>query len=121
MSDFGKGIPTAVGFDVGAQKPVDSRITAKTLAERDAHITENRAYVGLTVYVEENGLTYQYNGVDWIILATQDYVDKKIEDSVIDVSQIDLSSYVSKEEFEQTHVPLSSGELDALIDDIFKE
>lgn len=58
-NQFGKGIGLAAGFDLGAQKPLDARIAVNTLAERDAHITENRAYEGMIVYVAENNMTYQ--------------------------------------------------------------
>lgn len=58
-NQFGKGIGLAAGFDLGAQKPLDARIAVNTLAERDAHVTENRAYEGMIVYVAENNMTYQ--------------------------------------------------------------
>ena len=58
-NQFGKGIGLAAGFDLGAQKPLDARIAVNTLAERDAHVTENRAYEGMIVYVAENNTTYQ--------------------------------------------------------------
>ena len=58
-NQFGKGIGLAAGFDLGAQKPLDSRGAVNTIAERDAHITENRAYEGMLVYVAEANMTYQ--------------------------------------------------------------
>ena len=58
-NQFGKGIGLAAGFDLGAQKPLDARIAVNTLAERDAHVTENRAYEGMIVYVAENDMTNQ--------------------------------------------------------------
>ena len=58
-NQFGKGIGLAAGFDLGAQKPLDSRVAVNTIAERDAHITENRAYEGMLVYVAEANMTYQ--------------------------------------------------------------
>ena len=57
---FGKGIGVAAGFDLGAQKPLDSRATVATIADRDAHVTNNRAYPGMLVYVCEDEKTYQY-------------------------------------------------------------
>lgn len=60
--EFGKGITLAGGFDLGAKAPLDSRITVATLADRDAHVTGNRAYEGMLVFVEENKVTYQYVG-----------------------------------------------------------
>lgn len=63
-NQFGKGIGLAAGFDLGAQKPLDSRVAVNTIAERDAHVTENRAYEGMIVFVDETKLNYQLvNGV----------------------------------------------------------
>ena len=121
MSEYGKGIPIAVGFDLGAQKPLDNRLCVKTIEERDANVINNRAYVGMIVYVEQDGLTYQYNGATWDILPTKEYIDEAIKNVEVDIEEVDLSSYVSKEEFEQNHIPISTGELDALINDIFNE
>ena len=58
-NQFGKGIGLAAGFDLGAKKPLDARIAVNTLAERNAHVTENRAYEGMIVYVAEEDMTYQ--------------------------------------------------------------
>lgn len=58
--EFGKGIALAGGFDLGAKAPLDSRLAVATIADRDAHVTGNRAYEGMLVYVEENKVTYQY-------------------------------------------------------------
>lgn len=58
--EFGKGITLAGGFDLGAKAPLDSRITVATIEDRDAHVTNNRAYDGMLVYVEANKITYQY-------------------------------------------------------------
>ena len=58
--EFGKGIALAGGFDLGAKAPLDSRLTVATIEERDAHVTGNRAYEGMLVYVEADKITYQY-------------------------------------------------------------
>ena len=58
-NEFGKGIGLAAGFDLGAQKPLDARIAVNTIAERDAHVENNRAYEGMIVYVSEDGKNYQ--------------------------------------------------------------
>ena len=58
-NQFGKGIGLAAGFDLGAQKPLDSRLAVNTIAERDAHVENNRAYEGMIVYVSEEKKTYQ--------------------------------------------------------------
>lgn len=57
---FGKGIILSGGFDLGAKAPLDSRLTVATIEERDAHVTGNRAYDGMLVYVEADKVTYQY-------------------------------------------------------------
>ena len=67
-NQFGKGIGVAAGFDLGAQKPLDARIAVNTIAERDAHVENNRAYEGMVVFVDETKLNYQLiNGV-WVEL-----------------------------------------------------
>ena len=58
-NQFGKGIGVAAGFDLGAQKPLDARVAVNTIAERDAHVDNNRAYEGMLVYVAETNMTYQ--------------------------------------------------------------
>ena len=85
MSEFGKGIPLASGFDLGAKKPLDSRDVVDTIAERDAHVTENRAYEGMTVYVKEDKKVYRYDGQKW-------------EDCTVKIEDLDLSDYYNKEE-----------------------
>lgn len=62
--EFGKGIGVASGFDLGAKAPLDSRITVSTIEERDAHITGNRVYEGMLVYVEADKTLYQFMGED---------------------------------------------------------
>ena len=63
--EFGKGIGVASGFDLGAKAPLDSRITVATIADRDAHVTGNRAYEGMLVYVEADKTLYQYVDSLW--------------------------------------------------------
>lgn len=63
--NFGKGISVASGFDLGAKSPLDSRLTVKTIEERDAHVTGNRAYEGMLVYVEADKKTYQLIDNAW--------------------------------------------------------
>ena len=62
---YGKGIKVASGFDLGAKSPLDTRSIANTIEERNAHVTGNRAYIGMKVYVLENAKEYIYNGVGW--------------------------------------------------------
>ena len=39
---FGKGIPLTSGFDLSAKSPLDSRLVANTLEERDDNVKFNR-------------------------------------------------------------------------------
>lgn len=57
---FGTGITVAAGFDLGAKAPLDARFVVATTSERDAHVTGNRAYPGMLVYVQADEITYQY-------------------------------------------------------------
>ena len=68
-NQFGKGIGVAAGFDLGAQKPLDSRIAVNTIEERDAHITENRADEGMLVYVDADKNTYQLINGEWVVFS----------------------------------------------------
>lgn len=56
---FGAGITVASGFDLGAKAPLDTRYVVESTQERDAHLTSNRAYEGMIVYVKADGVTYQ--------------------------------------------------------------
>lgn len=56
---FGAGITVASGFDLGAKAPLDTRYIVESTVERDAHLTSNRAYEGMIVYVKADGVTYQ--------------------------------------------------------------
>lgn len=84
MSDtlYGKGITVASGFDLGAKSPLDSRIVANTVEERDAHVTNNRAYDGMVVYVIEDKTTYQYLDGEWVIFGAE-VIDNLASDSTI--------------------------------------
>ena len=62
---YGKGIKVASGFDLGAKSPLDTRSIVNTIEERNAHVTGNRAYIGMKVYVLENAKEYVYNGTGW--------------------------------------------------------
>ena len=66
-NQFGKGIGLAAGFDLGAQKPLDSRIAVNTIEERDAHVTNNRAYEGMLVFVDAEKKTYQLINGQWVV------------------------------------------------------
>jgi hypothetical protein len=117
--NFGKGIPLATGFDLGAKSPLDARCTVDTIEERDEHVILNRAYDGMLVYVKETENIYRWNGNDWEIIPTKEYIDKAIENVSIDADELELSKYVSKNEFESCHMPINRAEIDTMIDEIF--
>lgn len=117
---YGKGIPITSGFDLGAKIPLDSRTIVNTIEERDAHVTNNRAYQGMKVYVIEDKKEYIYDGENWEEvgkgggmteeekeqlkdMATKDYVDTHIEEAIKDIpkEEIDLSGYALKEDLHE--------------------
>ena len=67
---YGAGVVYTAAIDLGAKKPLDSRIAVQTIAERDAHVTGNRAFPGMQVYVADDEKTYIYNGTSWDVLIT---------------------------------------------------
>lgn len=119
--NFGKGIPLATGFDLGAKSPLDSRSFVDTLEERDEHVKLNRAYEGMLVYVKETNNIYKWDGNSWEMIPTKDYVDKVIEDIIIDTDELELTRYVLKEEFNENHIPINRAEIDQMMDDLFKK
>ena len=63
---FNKGISVVSGFSLGAKAPLDIRYAVATTAERDAHVTNHRAYPGMLVYVEADDTIYKYTGSAWV-------------------------------------------------------
>lgn len=59
---FGKGIPLTSGFDLSAKSPLDSRLVVDTKEDRDNHVKNNRAYIGMTVFVIADLKEYVYIG-----------------------------------------------------------
>lgn len=63
------GITLASNFDVNAALPLDSRMIVADLTARDA-IAAGRRYLGMTVYVVADTITYQLKGgilnADWV-------------------------------------------------------
>lgn len=66
MSNFGKGITVASGFDLSAKAPLDSRIVVNNYTELNEHVKNNRVYDGMIVYVIEEQTTVQYVNKSWI-------------------------------------------------------
>ena len=119
--NFGKGIPLATGFDLGAKSPLDSRTIVDTLEERDEHVILNRVYEGMILYVKETENIYKWNGESWEMIPTKEYVDRAIEDMVIDADELELTRYVLKDEFNENHIPISIIEIDLMIDELFNK
>jgi hypothetical protein len=63
---YGKGIPLAANFDLGAKKALDSRTTVNTYTELNEHVNKGRAYPGLIAYVIDEDKNYQYDGEKWV-------------------------------------------------------
>ena len=107
---YGKGISLASGFDLGAKSPLDSRSIVNTIEERDAHVTGNRAYPGMKVYVLEEQKEYRYTGSDWKELDVVDLstVHKHENKDVLDsITAEDISNWNAKSEFSGSYLDLS--------------
>ena len=99
---FGKGIPLTSGFDLSAKSPLDSRLVANTLEDRDENVKRNRAYIGMRVYVISELKEYIYTGTDWKEVLNED------SDLNIDLSAYATTEYVegallTKAELEHNH------------------
>ena len=55
---YGRGIPLAANFDLGAKKPLDARSIVNTYADLDDHSNNGRAYAGMIVYVIDEKENY---------------------------------------------------------------
>lgn len=100
MSEYyGKGITVASGFDLGAKSPLDTRIVVRTIAERDAHVTGNRAYEGMIVYVIEDQTNYQYINSEWVKFKAGEVVDN-LESTRTDVALSANQGRVLKEQID---------------------
>ena len=131
MSNFGKGITVASGFDLGAKAPLDSRLVAETLDELQEHIDNNRAYEGMMVYVKETQLTYQYLGERWMVFTNGGYSGQGTSIIVDDLNSVLVnaslsanqgrvlremietvqSNFYTKEEIDQLHEILNNKDL----------
>lgn len=118
MSDnfFGRGIPLASGFDLGAKAPLDARIMVQTLKERDAHVTSNRAFAGMLVFVIDEGKTYRYNGHEWEFIPSESDVQLMIAEAQFSGGEVDLSNLATKEELNEkanlSDIPTKVSELE---------
>ena len=106
---YGKGIVVASGFDLSAKSPLDSRSIVNTIAERDAHVTGNRAYPGMTVYVLEEQKEYRYTGTEWTeilndLSAVHDHANKDVLDNI---TAIDIAAWNAKSDFSGSYNDLT--------------
>ena len=97
-NNFGKGIKVTSGFDLSAKAPLDNRTVVDTIAERNAHVTSNRAYEGLRVFVISERKEYLYNGLDWVEaggLSDEEY------SQLLTAYAHSLTEHASKEEIDE--------------------
>ena len=98
-NNFGKGIKVTSGFDLSAKAPLDNRTVVDTIAQRDAHVTNNRAYEGLRVFVINERKEYLYNGLDWVEaggLSDEEY------SQLLTAYAHSLTEHASKEDIDET-------------------
>lgn len=108
-SIFGKGIVLASGFDLSAKSPLDTRSVVNTIAERDEHELNNRAYAGMTVYVIENETEYRYNGYEWVktsidLSDVHTHENKEVLDGI---SLADINRWNAKSDFSGSYLDLT--------------
>ena len=106
---YGKGIVLTTGFDLGAKTPLDSRSVVNTIAERDAHVSGNRAYSGMSVYVLENQKEYRYTGTEWVeilndLSAVHEHTNKNVLDNI---TLEDISNWNAKSDFSGSYNDLT--------------
>lgn len=106
---YGKGIVVASGFDLSAKSPLDSRSIVNTIAERDAHVSGNRAYPGMAVYVLEEQKEYRYTGTEWVeilndLSAVHEHANKDVLDSI---TALDISAWNAKSDFSGSYNDLT--------------
>lgn len=60
-----KGIEINMGFDLGAELPLDNRSIQETIVSRNNLITQGKAYEGMEVYCKDTKKKYYYTGDSW--------------------------------------------------------
>ena len=63
---FDTGIKITGSFSAAGAFPADAKSVVETIAERDDHVTQNRAYEGMEVYVKATQTKYRYTNGEWI-------------------------------------------------------
>lgn len=122
---YGKGIVVASGFDLSAKSPLDTRSVVNTIAERDEHVTNNRAYNGMAVYVLETQKEYRLVGSEWIeilndLSAVHSHNNKDVLDGITleDISNWDAKSDFSGSYWDLTDLPTIPTNVSDLINDV---
>ena len=64
----GTNINTITGFEVGAAKPIDPRMQVDTYADL---ANMKNTWVGMTVFVEDEGEDYQLKSTGWVMKSVQ--------------------------------------------------
>lgn len=84
MSNFGKGITVASGFDLNAKAPLDTRLVVQDSEELQQHILNNRVYEGMIVYVIKEKITYQFINSEWVVFGGQNVSSNESTGVIID-------------------------------------
>ena len=85
--DIISGIGIHSGFKLHSKTPLDPRTVVDTIEDRNALVTENGAYEGMTVYVKEEQKRYLLKGTtnkDWV----DDDVDTILNDIIAALEDI---------------------------------
>lgn len=106
---YGKGIVVASGFDLSAKSPLDTRSVVNTLAERDEHVANNRAYNGMTVFVLEENKEYRFNDGQWyeILNDISDVHTHDNKDVLDGIKPEDITRWNAKSDFSGSYLDLS--------------
>lgn len=83
MSNYGKGILIASGFDL-AGNPVDSKYIVDSLSVANEFVDAGVAYEGMQVYCKEDKTIYVFNGSSWQTMSASS-----------GTAEVDLSNYVT--------------------------
>lgn len=86
---FDTGIKVTGSFSAAGSFPVDGKYVVNTIAERDDHVTQNRAYDGMQVYVKQDETIYKYRQSDntWIVVHNQEAYDSIYKHAVTEKGQ----------------------------------
>lgn len=121
---FDTGIKVTGSFSAAGAFPVDGKYVVNTIAERDDHVTQNRAYDGMEVYVKENKTKYRYqindstNTGEWIDTsdvgvdeaAVRTIVTSVVNDKFREINQEDYNNLTEEEKNNGTIYFITDGE-----------